>query len=169
MTTGTGPSVALRGNIRITVDAVRNALIIEAIPGDYQIVERLLERLDTLPRQVLIEVVIAEISLGKGTELGIEWTFKKDIWTEKGPISASVGASGLQYALGLSDKWQVALHALARDSKLNVLSSPSVLASDNKQAKIEIATEVPIPSTSYTIRRPERTCWKPRSSTEIPG
>ena len=152
MTTGTGPSVALRGNIRITVDAVRNALIIEAIPGDYQVVERLLERLDTLPRQVLIEVVIAEISLGKGTELGIEWTFKKDSWTEKDPISASVGVSGLQYALGLSDKWQVALHALARDSKLNVLSSPSVLASDNKQAKIEIATEVPIPSTSYTYQ-----------------
>ena len=149
---GTGPSVALRGNIRITVDKVRNALIIEAIPGDYQVVERILNRLDTLPRQVLIEVVIAEIALGKGTELGIEWTFKKDSWTDKGPISAAIGASGLQYAIGLSEKWQVALHALARDSKLNVLSSPSVLASDNKQAKIEVATEVPIPSTSYTYQ-----------------
>ena len=131
---------------------IRNALIIEAIPGDYQIVEKILGRLDVLPRQVLIEVVIAEISLGKGTELGVEWTFKKDNWTDTGPLSASIGASGLQYALGLSQKWQVALHALARDSKLNILSSPSVLASDNKQAKIDVTTEVPIPSTSYTYQ-----------------
>ena len=148
----TGPSVTLRGEIRITADPIRNALIIEALPGDYQLVERILGRLDVLPRQVLIEVVIAEIQLGKGTELGIEWTFKKDDWIDKGSLSASVGASGLQYALGLSQKWQVALHALARDSKVNILSSPSVLASDNKQARIDVTTEVPIPSTSYTIQ-----------------
>ncbi|MHB8908678.1 MAG: type II secretion system secretin GspD [Syntrophales bacterium] len=147
-----GPSVTLRGQIKITTDPIRNALIIEAIPSDYQIVERVLGRLDVLPRQVLIEVVIAEISLGKGTELGIEWTFKKDSWTDSGPVSATIGASGLQYAVGLSQKWQAALHALARDSKLNILSSPSVLASDNKLAHIDITTEVPIPSTSYTIQ-----------------
>jgi general secretion pathway protein D len=147
-----GPSATLRGEIRITDDPIRNALIIEALPGDYQIVERILVRLDVLPRQVLIEVVIAEIALGKGTELGIEWTFKKDNWTDSGPLSASVGASGLQYAIGLSQKWQVALHAAANDSKLNILSSPSVLASDNKPARIDVTKEVPIPSTSYTIQ-----------------
>lgn len=151
-TTTTGPSLTLRGDIRITADPIRNALIIEAIPGDYQIVEKILGRLDVLPRQVLIEVVIAEVSLGKGTELGVEWNFKKDNWTDTGSLSASVGASGLQYVLGLSQKWQVALHALASDSKLNILSSPSVLASDNKQARIDVTTEVPIPSTSYTIQ-----------------
>jgi len=150
--TQTGPSLTLRGDIRITADPIRNALIIEAIPGDYQIVEKILGRLDVLPRQVLIEVVIAEIALGKGTELGIEWTFKKDNWTDTGSLSAAIGGSGLQYALGLSQKWQVALHALASDSKLNILSSPSVLASDNKQARIDVTTEVPIPSTSYTIQ-----------------
>ncbi len=100
---------------------------------------------------MLIEVVIAEISLDKGTELGVEWTFKKDNWTDTGSLSASIGASGLQYVLGLSQKWQVALHALANDSKLNIISSPSVLASDNKQARIDVTTEVPIPSTNYTI------------------
>jgi general secretion pathway protein D len=146
-----GPSTALRGDIRITADPIRNALIIEAIPGDYQLVEKILGRLDVLPRQVLIEVVIAEISLDKATELGVEWTFKKDNWTDTGSLSASIGASGLQYVLGLSQKWQVALHALANDSKLNIISSPSVLASDNKQAKIDVTTEVPIPSTNYTI------------------
>jgi general secretion pathway protein D len=141
--------MTLRGDIRITDDPIRNALIIEAIPGDYQLVEKILGRLDVLPRQVLIEVVIAEISLDKGTDLGVEWTFKKDDWTDTGSLAASAGATGLQYALGLSRKWQVALHALANDSKLNIISSPSVLASDNKEAKIDVTKEVPIPSTSY--------------------
>lgn len=148
----TGPSLTLRGDVRITADPIRNALIIEAIPGDYQIVEKILGRLDVLPRQVLIEVVIAEVSLGKGTELGVEWNFKKDNWTDTGSLSASIGASGLQYVLGLSQQWQVALRALASDSKLNIISSPSVLASDNKQARIDVTTEVPIPSTSYMIQ-----------------
>jgi general secretion pathway protein D len=151
-TSGGGASVTLRGEIRITDDPIRNTLIIEAIPADYQLVEKILARLDVLPRQVLIEVVIAEISLGKGTELGIEWTFQKDNWTDSGPVSASIGASGLQYTIGLTQKWQAALHALARDSKVNILSSPSVLASDNKVAHMDVTTEVPIPSTSYTIQ-----------------
>jgi general secretion pathway protein D len=141
----------LRGDIRITADPIRNALIIEAIPRDYLVVERILRRLDVLPRQVLIEVVIAEISLSKGTELGIEWTTRK----MTGPTGFSERQRRRlrpQYAVGLSQKWQVALHALARDSKVNILSSPSVLASDNKQARIDVTTEVPIPSTSYQIQ-----------------
>jgi general secretion pathway protein D len=149
--TETGPSATLRGDIKITTDQIRNALIIEAVPGDYKIVERILERLDILPRQVLIEVLIAEISLGQGTDLGIEWTFKKDNWTETGSLAATIGATGLHYALGLSQKWQAALHAAANESRLNIISSPSVLASDNKQARIDVTTEVPIPSTNYTI------------------
>ncbi len=148
-TSDTGPSSTLRGDIKITTDEIRNALIIEAIHADYQLVEKILARLDVLPRQVLIEVMIAEITLDKGTDLGIEWTFKKDNWTESGSQSANIGAAGLQYALGLSQKWQVALNAAAHDSKLNILSSPSVLASDNKEAKIDVTKEVPIPSTNY--------------------
>jgi general secretion pathway protein D len=148
----TGPSVTLRGDIRITADPIRNALIIEAIPADYQIVEKILGRLDVLPRQVLIEVVIAEVSLGKGMELGVEWNFRKENWTDSGSLSASAGIAGLSYVLGLSQQWQVALHALASESKLNIISSPSVLASDNKQARIDVTTEVPIPSTSFAIQ-----------------
>jgi general secretion pathway protein D len=151
VTTEKGASVALRGDIKITVDSIRNALIIEATAGDYMIVEKILDRLDILPRQVLIEVMIAEISLGQGTDLGIEWTFKKDNWTDTGSLAAAVGKSGLSYAVGLSQKWQAVLHALANESKLNILSSPSVLASDNKQARIDVTTEVPIPSTSFTV------------------
>ncbi|MCX5822817.1 MAG: hypothetical protein NTY86_04740 [Deltaproteobacteria bacterium] len=150
--TETGPSSNLRGDIRITADPIRNALVIEAIPRDYKIIEKILGRLDVLPRQVLIEVVIAEISLTKDKALGMQWTFKKEDWTDTTSLTALIGGAGLQYVVGLSAQWQVALNALAHDGKLNILSSPSVLASDNKPANINVTTEVPIPNTSYVIQ-----------------
>jgi len=144
-------SGSIMGEIKITPDEVRNALIIEATPRDYKIVSGILERLDVLPRQVLIEATVAEITLGKDYEMGVEWTFKNEPWTQTGLLSATMGAAGLHYAIGLTDKWQAALSALEQDSRVNILSSPHVLASDNKEAKIAISTEIPVATTEYTV------------------
>jgi general secretion pathway protein D len=144
-----GASGSIRGEIKITPDEVRNALVIEAAPRDYKIIQGILERLDVLPRQVLIEATVAEITLGKGYEMGVEWTFRNEPWTETGSLSATIGAAGLNYAIGLTDKWQAALTALEQDNNVNILSSPHVLASDNKEARIDISTEIPVASTSY--------------------
>ncbi|PIP47967.1 MAG: type II secretion system protein GspD [Deltaproteobacteria bacterium CG23_combo_of_CG06-09_8_20_14_all_51_20] len=143
-------SSSATGEIKITPDEVRNSLIIEATPRDYKIVSGILERLDVLPRQVLIEATVAEITLGRDLEMGIEWTFKKEPWTETGSLSATIGAAGLNYAIGLTERWQATLSALEQDKRVNILSSPHVLASDNKEAKIAISTEIPVASTSYT-------------------
>ncbi len=141
---------SVMGEITITPDEVRNALIIKAIPRDYKIVTGILERLDVLPRQVLIEATVAEITLGEDYEMGVEWTFKNEPWTETGSLSAAIGATGLSYAIGLTEKWQSTLSALEQDSRVNILSSPHVLASDNKEAQIDISTEIPVASTEYT-------------------
>ncbi len=148
-TTGSG---TLKGEINITVDEIRNVLIIEAIPADYRVIEEILKQIDVLPRQVLIEVTIAEISLDKSTELGIEWTYLK------GPgslgtslLDASLGSSGFAYNIGMVDRWRSALAFLASQDKVNILSSPSVLASDNKEAKIDIFTEIPVTSAEYKV------------------
>ena len=145
-------SGTLAGEIKVTADAIRNVLIIEAVPSDYRIIENILIRLDVLPRQVLIEVLIAEITLDESTELGVEWSYVKgpgDLGTSL--LSASMGVSGLQYLIGQTDRWTHALSTLATENKVNILSSPSVLASDNKEASINISTEVPVVSSTYTV------------------
>jgi general secretion pathway protein D len=144
-------SGTLKGEIRIIADEIRNALVIEATPRDYQIVENILKRLDVLPRQVLIEVTIAEITLDAKTELGVEWWYKRGDGStpDTNLLSANVGEAGLKYVIGQSLRWEAALSAFARDNKVNILSSPSVLASDNKEAKIDISTEIPVPSVGY--------------------
>ena len=140
----------LKGEIRIVADEVRNALIIEALPVDYRTVESILKKIDVLPRQVLIELTIAEISLDAATELGVEWSYKKGTGgLHTSLLSASMGSSGLQYTIGQTDRWSAMLSALATENKVNILASPSILASDNKEAVINISTEVPVVSSEY--------------------
>ncbi|WP_187149260.1 type II secretion system secretin GspD [Desulforapulum autotrophicum] len=144
-------SSSLNTSINIIPDAIRNALIIEATPADYQVVLDVLKRLDVLPRQVLIEVTLAEVTLNDSSSLGVEWTFIKDGGSvADGLIQGTLGSTNvLQYNFGNTQKWAATLTALASKGDVNILSSPSVLASDNKEAKIDISTEVPVVTTEY--------------------
>jgi len=147
-------SGTLRKNITITADQKRNALIIEAIPSDYRIITDLLNKIDTLPRQVLIEVTIAEVSLDDTMDMGVEWTFKEN-GEQQNPITATIGGAfseavtGLDYTMGLTEKWNAKLHALASQQKANVLSAPSIMATDNKSATINISDSIPVISSEY--------------------
>ncbi|MBW1781816.1 MAG: type II secretion system secretin GspD [Deltaproteobacteria bacterium] len=155
-------SGTLTGEVKITVDNVRNALIIEATPPDYRLIENLLKQIDVLPRQVLIEATIAEITVNTSTELGMEWALGKGAAAAgAGSFSATINKlvgtgtdaaySGLKYSIGVTDKWYAALHALASEGKVNILSSPHVLASDNKEARIDVSREIPIASGTTNI------------------
>jgi len=148
---GMAGSGTLRGEINITADEIRNTLIIEAIPADYRVIKDILGQIDVLPRQVLIEVMIAEITLDKSTEMGIEWTYVKgDGNLSTSLLDASLGSAGFKYTIGMADRWTSALSFLASNDKVDILSAPSVLASDNKEAKIEISKEIPVASSEYT-------------------
>jgi general secretion pathway protein D len=142
-------SGTLRGTLKITSDAIRNALIIEAIPSDYKIVEDILAQLDVLPRQVLIEVVIAEISIDAKNEFGVEWEYlDSDESISLNLQTGTVGSAGMQFSLGKTDPLRARMSALATDNKANILSAPLVLASDNKEARIDISDQIPVASSS---------------------
>ncbi|MBL7213881.1 MAG: hypothetical protein ISS61_16030 [Desulfobacteraceae bacterium] len=146
--------------VNITPDEIRNALIIEATPLDYRIIENILRQLDVMPRQVLIEATIAEITVNTSTEFGMEWALGKGAAAAgAGSFAATINklagadaiSTGLRYSIGVTDKWYAALHALASEGKVNIISSPHVLASDNKEAKIDVSREIPISSGSTQI------------------
>jgi len=146
-------SGTLTGEVDITPDEMRNALLIEATPSDYRVIENVLRQIDVLPRQVLIEATIAEISVNTNTQLGMEWAFGQGAAQGKASFAATINklvgdatASGLRYSIGVTDKWYAELHAMANEGKVNVLSSPHVLASDNKEAKIDVSREIPVAS-----------------------
>jgi general secretion pathway protein D len=136
--------------------------------------------MDIIPKQVLIEVLIAEVTLGDGTQYGVEWALRSDrSWggydgqEQIGLYNNRIGGlgdgvpefddddneipvtdfldsatGGLAYVFD-SDRLRIFLHAQADTNKLNILSSPSIMAADNQEARIEVGEEVPIVTSEY--------------------
>ena len=139
-------SSTLMGNVAITPDEIRNALIIESTPSDYKIIQGILKKIDIMPRQVLIQATIAEITLDSSTKFGVEYALGQGAGALGAGFMATVGSGGLKYSIGVTNKWYAELNALATKGRLNVISSPHVLASDNQEAKIDVSREIPLAS-----------------------
>ena len=144
-------SGTLMAEVTITPDEIRNALIIESTPSDYKIIEGILKKIDVMPRQVLIEATIAEVKLDSSTQFGVEYAFGQGAGAAGAGFMATLGKGGLTYSVGVTNKWFVALNALANKGKLNVISSPHVLASDNQEAKIDVSNEIPLASGTTSV------------------
>jgi general secretion pathway protein D len=136
--------------------SVTNTIIIKSTLKDYKLVKEVLNELDVIPRQVVIEVLIAEITLTDDTRFGIEYALRSSpIDAAKGVYGTVVGTSlGLSQAGTLApggltasvikDDFSATFNALAKEDRLNILASPHILARDGKEASINIGDEVPI-------------------------
>lgn len=143
-----GSGLSLPQDVRVIADKDNNALLILAAPSDYENIETALKKLDVVPRQVLIEVTIAEISLVDELTFGLEW-FMKNGSRISGQLDA--GEKGIAtLAPGLSYSWTsgtgditAILNMLASDSKLKIISSPHITVADNQKASIQVGDQVP--------------------------
>ena len=143
---------SISGRVRIIPDKTNNLLIITATPEDYRIVLDLLKKIDIVPRQVLIEVIIAEISLNKKLEYGVEWWLKTNFNLEgrkyTGDIMhvgkyAGTPGTGFSYVVYHNLDPRVLITALDNVSEVHILSNPVILATDNREARIQIGQEIP--------------------------
>jgi type II secretory pathway component GspD/PulD (secretin) len=143
------------GELTVTAYDEINALILKCSPRTYLSLLQVMKKIDIPPKQVLIEVIIAEVSLGEGFEFGMEWLLKSTrgdvVGLNLGGVEIPPGESPFPEGFGAvfsgtsrNDRYNAVLGALASNSKINVLASPHILARDNKEATIEIGDEVPI-------------------------
>ncbi|MEO1610473.1 MAG: type II secretion system secretin GspD, partial [Pseudomonadota bacterium] len=132
---------------KVVADIPNNSLLIRTFPGDYKKILSILERLDVLPTQVLMEAVIAEVSLNDELRYGIKWFFqKKDSQFTFSDAAAGAISSvfpGFSYFFETSDI-QVALDALSGVTKVNVVSAPSLVVMDSRTATLQIGDQVPV-------------------------
>lgn len=148
------PGALPEGEINIVVDETTNALIIRAYPRDYQAILEIIKKLDLYPKQAFIEVLLAEVTLDDLNQFGLEFsTFTAgDYSIGMGGIAspaAGTFVSGLRYTL-TTNKILAAIQASASQNRLKVISSPHILASNNKEAKIQIGQSQPILTNTYT-------------------
>lgn len=152
-----GDSVAVRGEVRILADKDNNALLILCSAANYEKLETAIRKLDIQPRQVLIDVTIAEVTLAGDLKYGLEWAFTNG----SGSGKLDMGAAGLAALTpGFSYLWSnssvpggvsATLNMLANDSRVKVISSPHIMVTDNQQAKIQVGDRVPITSQSQSV------------------
>lgn len=163
MLTPTG--AALEEGVRVVVEPNTNALVVRAPRRKYEKLLRTIKRLDVFPRQVLIEVMIAEVTLDGGLELGVEWETSttwggrnlegKQSWSED--LGLTPG-SGLVYTITQAGQLKATLRALATEGKLNVVSAPLLLSSENQESHINVGEELPIVTditTSQDLTNPD--------------
>ncbi len=137
----------LAGQVYVVADEDTNSLIIRTAAKHVERVKEILAELDRPIRQVLIKVLIAEVTHDKTTDLGAEFSALNI------RVGSSTSSIGTDFAVvsqkgGLITKvvdadYTVTLRALATLGKLDVLSRPYILASDNQEASITIGNEVP--------------------------
>lgn len=152
-----GDSVAVRGEVRILADKDNNALLILCSAANYEKLETAIRKLDIQPRQVLIDVTIAEVTLAGDLKYGLEWAFTNG----GGNGKLDMGAAGLAALTpGFSYLWSnssvpggvsATLNMLANDSRVKVISSPHIMVTDNQQARIQVGDRVPITSQSQSV------------------
>ncbi len=139
---------------RSTPDENNNALIVTDTALGLDTTARLIRSLDRVPRQVMIEVKLVEVSLDSSFDLGVNWNFKNAEGKTVGQTNlpgptpgGSTLAGSLTFFGKISDyTFNTVIAAAVKKGKAKVLSDPKVATLNNKEATIDITDQVP-----YTI------------------
>lgn len=150
----TGPSPSLPqqdgqppAHATVVADIENNALLIQTTARDYERIEQILAKVDVLPTQVMLEAVIAEVTLNDDLKYGLRWFFEnggtKISVTDvaKGAAAATLPGFNWSYA---TDNIQVTLNALSKVTDVNVISAPTIMALNNQKAILQVGDQVPI-------------------------
>ncbi len=160
-------------DVTVTADERTNTIVVTAPPAAFSAIERLIEQLDQPQPQVFIEVVIADVTLTKDLQFGVEWHItQENIFGETNQVTTDLitgteaakqaGGQGLFWGY-VSETFRATLQALARDQKVRVLATPHILTMANVQAQIQIGQLFPVVTTFFpgTVGTP------PQISTEL--
>jgi general secretion pathway protein D len=147
------------GKVTITPDKASNSLVIMASPTDYNNLIQVIKKLDRRSKQVFVQVLIAEVSLDKSSELGLQSGVigggspnsnltiagLYDPLGTLGTVGSVIAAGGALSPGVTASPMNVTavLKALNKNGLLNILSTPNILTSDNKEAEINVGENVP--------------------------
>ncbi len=166
-----GAGGLLSAQTKVYADEITNSLVVLAAPDDYKFIEETIKKLDTPPRQVMIDVLIAEVTLTKEFQFGLEYVLQNALRIKTGPFSRPInlngtigqnsnllppagpvpGNSGFSYAAeDIYGNVKALLNTMASSDLVNMLASPHILAADNLEAKIEIGQQVPIATSTLS-------------------
>lgn len=154
-TTPAGESSIVSETVSIIADETTNTIVVLSTPEDYATIAKAIEHLDIIPRQVIIESVIASVNLDDNLSLGMAALIKGTISDHSTDIGLNtnrftskalenVGAGFTFIVTDAKGLVRGLLTALASETKAKVLASPHILVSDNRDARIQVGQQVPL-------------------------
>lgn len=152
---GSDPSGGSSNRMHITADERNNALLILALPHEYELIEAALIKLDVPPLQVMLEAAVAEVTLTNELKYGVQYFFKSGsshTITNSNSATGSISPSfpGFSYSFTSGRDIQVVLNALEDVTRVDVLSSPQILVLNNQTASLQVGDQVPIATQEST-------------------
>ncbi len=170
---GTGTADA----VSVWADTQTNAIVVNAPSKMMRSLMLIVDKLDIRRAQVLVEAIIVEVTIDKTSELGVTWAIGGD--NDSSPIAITnfpdfgagvvqlAGAAGgdltdptgligegLTFGLGrISDSgvsFAAILRALNGNANTNIISTPSIVTTDNEEATLTVGQEVPFVTGSYS-------------------
>ncbi len=156
---------ALVGKSRVVPNSGQNSLLILAPTEIQESLAQIIADLDKPGRQVMINVILAEVQLGDEMQFGVKWgkgvqptnpnnavvitpltagqLFKG---TKEDIFPPDLTTSSLAFAVDAN----VVLQALAEQTTVRILQQPRVFTSDNKEAKFFQGQDVPFQNSNVT-------------------
>jgi type II secretory pathway component GspD/PulD (secretin) len=161
---GEGGEAIVSEATRIFADEVTNTIIILATPEDFATISETIKKIDIVPRQVVIEALIAQVNLSDTLDFGMQWVLQNDLKitglklfrnpvTISGPLKLDTIIGGANFTFTAIDEQggtKLLLQSLALEGKAKILASPHILVSDNREASIQVGSQVPIATSTST-------------------
>jgi general secretion pathway protein D len=164
-------------SISVWADTQTNAIVVNAPPKMMRSLMQIVDKLDIRRAQVLVEAIIVEIIADKKNELGVSWAVEgsggdapiavtnfPDFMSGIVQLGAAAGGgvtdpSGLigeGFTVGVgrisagSVSFAAILRALEGQADTNIITTPSIVTTDNEEATLNVGQEVPFVTGSYT-------------------
>ncbi len=162
------PEKKAQGQMPAKVDKIKavghkesNSVIVTATNAEWAEIRKIIKVLDSARKQVLLEVLIVELTSSDLNDFGIDWRYKGEAFGQfnsglskeanvinsNGQINPNVNTlSGFSLGFLKAGSEQIIgiLSANQGNENFNVLSAPQVLTVDNQEAEISVGQDVPV-------------------------
>lgn len=192
ISTGQSTGEALVSEItKIIPDEVTNSIVVLATPEDYALIYDTIQKIDIMPRQVILEGLIVQVTLTDNLSFGLSYSMNTDFKISglkpfKNPIdlgsnassSGNLGVNTSTFSKIPTDGFtfvgydptgniRAVLTALEDSSKAKVVAAPHILVADNREARIQVGQQIPL-ATSTSSQPIATTTTTGTTTTSIP-
>ena len=141
-----------------------NSLLVRASPAAWKSIREVIDRLDVMPMQVHIEAQVVSVALKGALQYGVSWFFDNAVpeeaglpfptgrnsWgSHAGSVTPVEGFGNVLTWTFLGNNAASIVQALDNVSDVRIMSSPSVLAQNNREATLNAGSRIPIASVSF--------------------